>query len=58
LGLWAIHPKQHRIEIAPSVLDQSIKRYEGRFIRPPVSPEDGPDRRAIERRYRLFLKSA
>ena len=30
LGLWAIHPKEHRIELAPSVIDKTLKLYESR----------------------------
>jgi hypothetical protein len=57
LGLWAIHPKEHRIELAPSVIDETLKRYEGKPIRPPRQSQHRPDRRGLDTHYRRFLKN-
>ena len=56
LGMWAIHPKTHRIIISADLSDASYTKFEGRRISLPTDPKCAPSGLELDRRYRVFKK--
>jgi putative restriction endonuclease len=56
LGMWAIHPKTHRIIVSTDLRDSSYSKLEGRRISLPQDPKCAPSDLELDRRYRDFKK--
>jgi hypothetical protein len=54
LGMWAIHPKSHRIIVSTVLSDTNYTKFGGRQISAPQDPKCAPNELELRNRYRLF----
>ena len=58
LGLWTINPRRFTIELSPNIIGRDYVRFHGHQINLPQDPKCAPNREALARRYRKFIKLA